>query len=62
MCLTNSKIVEYLSNGYTIPEISIEVNINIKTLEKRIYVLKKVSNSDTAAHLVANYIRKKIID
>lgn len=62
MCIPNSKIVEYLSNGYTIPEISLETKLKIKTIERRIYVLKKISNTTTAAHLVANYIRKNIIN
>lgn len=62
MALTNSKLVEYLSNGYTIPEISKETGMNIKTLEKRILFLRRDAKCATVAHLVSNFMRRKIIN
>jgi len=62
MCLTNSQLVQYLADGYTIPQIAKETGMKVKAIEQRIYVIKKTSISTTAAHLVANFLRKKIID
>lgn len=62
MCLTNSQIVQYLADGYTIPEIAKETGMKITAIEKRIFVIKKTSISSTAANLVANFFRKKIIE
>ena len=60
--ITNAEIVTHLSNGLTKDEIVKETGINKKTLNSRLVKLKKQSLSKTITHLVANYLRKKIIE
>lgn len=60
--ITNSELVQKLANGYRVREIAKEIDINTRTLEKRILVLKKQYLCKTVSHLVANYLRRKIIE
>lgn len=60
--ITNSELVQKLSDGYRVPEIAKEISVNVRTLEKRILVLKRQCLCKTVAHLVANYLRRKIIE
>jgi len=60
--MSNTEIVQMLSNGYKIAEIAKEKNISKYTLNKKIYILRQRCLCKSVAHLVANYLRKKIID
>ena len=60
--MSNFELVQYLADGYTIPQISQQTNIKIKTLEAKIAILKVRAFSKTSAHLVATYLRKELID
>lgn len=62
MSLTNSRLVQYLADGYTVLKISTETGINNRCLEKKIVTLRKVSKSKTQSELVANYFRQKLIE
>ena len=62
MDLTNSEIVQYLANGYTVIEIEAQTGVKRKTIEKRLYILKKFTSCKTYGHLIANFLRKKIIE
>jgi DNA-binding CsgD family transcriptional regulator len=59
--LENDKLVEFLSNGYSIAEISVLTGVNNRTLEARLIKLKSITGSKNTPHLVANYLRKGII-
>lgn len=60
--MNNSEIVQLLANGYKVSEIAKEKNIPLPTLQKKIYILRERLLCKSIAHLVANYLRKKIID
>lgn len=57
------KIVEALSNGFTIKEVPgvIKVKRSHRTFEARITLLKLKFNCKTIPHLVATFIRKDLI-
>jgi len=59
--MNNSKIVQLLADGYTVKEISVELNINKRTLEKRILDMRDRFICKTVSQLVANFIRKGLI-
>lgn len=60
--MNNSEIVQYLANGYKVREIAEIANINRRTLEDRILDLRERHLCKTVTHLVANYLRKKMIE
>lgn len=60
--MSNSEIVQLLANGYKVSEIAKENNIPLPTLQKKIYILRERCSCKSIAHLVANYLRKKIIE
>lgn len=60
--MSNTEIVQLLANGYTVPEIAKEKMIPKTTLHKKIYILRERCVCKTVSELVANYLRKKLID
>ncbi len=60
--MTNSEIVQKLSDGYVVREIAIEAKVSRRTLEERIFVLRKQCLCKTTTQLVANYLRRKLIE
>lgn len=59
--MTDCELVQMLSDGYRVIEISVEKSINKRTLEKRILVLRERCVCKTVTHLVANYLRRGLI-
>lgn len=59
--MTNSQLVQYLADGYTVSEIADEEKVSRRTLEKRILNLRNECLCKTVAQLVANYLRRKLI-
>jgi len=59
--MSNIEIVQHLSDGMTVKEIAALENMNRRTLEAKIKVLKERSLSKTTTHLVSNYFRKQMI-
>lgn len=55
------EIVKGISEGKTLSEISDDLKVNTKTLEKRLERLRVDYQAKTSCHLVAIFIRKKII-
>ena len=51
-----------LVDGYTVLEVSKEKNINRRTLEKRILILRKRCDAKTITHLAGKYFRLKLIE
>lgn len=60
--MTDAEIITLLSTGYTVSEVSTELNVTIRTVEYRIEILRERSKAHTVAHLVAIYLRKKLIE
>lgn len=60
--MTNCELIQMLSDGYTIVEISKKKNLNRRTLEKRVIVLRERCLCKTVGQLIANYIRKNLIE
>lgn len=60
--MTNSGIVQQIADGYKVAEIAKKEGVKIHTVQKRIYRLKEICLCKTAAHLVANYLRKGLIE
>lgn len=60
--MTNADIVREIADGFTIPEIASKNNIKLRSLEERIKQIRKICGAKTLAQLVANYLRKKIIE
>jgi DNA-binding CsgD family transcriptional regulator len=58
----NLELVQKIADGYTVKEIAIQTGFSEGTLRKKIYTLRRRTFSKSVAHLVANYLRKKIID
>lgn len=56
--MTTTQIVQYLTDGDTIPDIAKKENISQRTLEKRVATLRKELNCKTIAQLVAAYLTK----
>ncbi len=60
--MSNSEIVQLLADGYKVGEIAKEKNIPLPTLQKKIYILRERCLCKSIAHLVANYLRKDLIN
>lgn len=59
--MKEEKIVQMLSNGYTVKEIAIATGMNIRTLEAKLVRVKDQNGAKNIHHLVANFLRKKKI-
>ena len=59
--MTDCELIKFLSNGYTVKEISIEKKINKRTIEKRIFVLRERFLCKTVTQLAVTYYRKNLI-
>lgn len=59
---TDERVVQLLSEGKTIAEVAGEMNVNVRTMEARIGRLKKKTECSTLPHLVATFLRNKLID
>lgn len=57
-----NEIVQKIADGKMLPEISRDLNVQVKTLEKRLEKLKFEYKAKTSCHLVAIFIRYKIIN
>lgn len=55
------KIVEMLSHGYTVKEIADYLVMNVRTVEARLTRIRDKVNAKNLHHLVAIYLRKKLI-
>lgn len=60
--MTDAILIKFLSDGYSIREISKECNIEKRVLEYRIVVLRDRQLCKTVTQLVANYLRKRLIE
>lgn len=56
------EIVRLLSRGTTARQAALELSMNTRTFESKIYRLKLNFDANTIAHLVAIFIRQKLID
>jgi DNA-binding NarL/FixJ family response regulator len=59
--MTDCELLQMLANGYTVVQISTEKNINRRTLEKRIIILRDRCCAKTVTELVAKYFRLNLI-
>lgn len=60
--MTDIDLMQQLADGYKTSEISINLKTNIHTVKKRIKELKKKTGCPTIANLVADFLRKQMID
>ena len=60
--MSNAELVRYLADGLTLQQISIKKEINIRAIHVKIIAIKEITGCDTLAAIVANYLRKKIIE
>jgi DNA-binding CsgD family transcriptional regulator len=56
------EIVKMFSDGFSTQEIAIEKNVSGRTLEKHIADIKAELGAKSIAHLVATFIRNKVIE
>lgn len=59
--ITNIQIVQFLSEGLVVKEISVETGTNVRTIESRIKKLREITGAKTSAHLVAKYCNLGLI-
>lgn len=59
--MSNSEIVQRLSEGYTVKEIAVELKQKYLVVRDRIAIMKEMCNCKTAAHLVANFMRRGLV-
>lgn len=57
MTPSNNDIIELLSSGYTVKEIAAMLNMNRRTLEKRINTMRQKHQAKTVTQLVVNMLR-----
>lgn len=57
-----TEIVKLLADGNTIPDIAVKMGLNRRSLEAKVATLKDKYRSSTVAHLVAVFLRNKLID
>lgn len=60
--MTDIEIVQLLSDGKTVKEIASEMNVNSRAVEHRIVLMRSKYFAWTCSHLVAIFIRKKLIE
>lgn len=59
--MTDCELIQMLINGYTVKEIAEVKNINRRTLEKRIIILRKRCEAKTVTQLACNYFRLGLV-
>ncbi len=59
--VTNIQIVQFLSEGLVVKEISESIGTNARTIESRIKKLREITGAKNAAHLVAKYFNLGLI-
>ncbi len=59
--MTDCELLQMLADGYTVIKIANEKEINRRTLEKRIIILRDRCNAKTVTELVAKYFRLSLI-
>jgi two-component system nitrate/nitrite response regulator NarL len=59
---TELEIVKMISDGMTVPEIAVARQCALKTIEVHMANVRKKIKCNTAAHVVATLLRKKIIE
>ena len=59
--MTDCELIQMLINGYTVKEIAEVKNINRRTLEKRIIILRKRCEAKTVTQLAGNYFRLGLV-
>lgn len=59
--MTNIELVQFLADGYSVPEISKLKNLPETTINKKIFTLRKMLNCKNVVHLIAEYFRKSLI-
>ncbi len=60
--MTDTQIITMLSNGLTVKEISKEMGVTHRIINYRIGILKDRVRCVTLTQLVANYLRKGLIE
>jgi DNA-binding NarL/FixJ family response regulator len=59
--ISDSDLIQFLADGYRIVEIAKQTNINKRTLESRLAIIKDRSLCKTYGQVIAVYLRKKLI-
>ena len=59
--MTDCELLQMLADGYTVIKIAKEKEINRRTLEKRIIILRDRCNAKTVTELVVKYFRLNLI-
>jgi DNA-binding NarL/FixJ family response regulator len=54
-------VARMLSDGYTVGEMAKKTNRNIRTMEGIIWRMRREYNCENVAHLVATFMRNKLI-
>lgn len=59
--IDDTRLLEYLADGFTVPKIATDTGINVRTLETRVAVLRTKHNCSTTLQLVAWLVKKKAV-
>lgn len=59
--MSASEIVQKISDGYRVKEISVEMNVPVKDIDFKLRNLREMTGCKTMAHLVANFLRRGLI-
>lgn len=60
--IDHNKVVEFLSTGYSVPEIADVMELGVRTLEARLVRMRDKCNARNNTHLVAKYLRDGLIE
>lgn len=60
--MADCELLQMLADGNTVAEISEKKEVNKRTLEKRIEILKKRTDAENTTHLVVKYFRLGLIN
>lgn len=60
--MSDIEIVQHMAGGLTVKEIAVKCKVKFKDVENRIVKMKGLYFALTAAHLVAIFMRKKLIE
>lgn len=61
LCMSVIEIIQKISDGYRVKEISVEMNVEVKEIDFKLRNQKEITGCKTLAHLVANFIRRGLI-
>lgn len=60
--MNDATLIKFLSDGYSIREIAKECGVEKRVLEYRIVILRDRQLCKTVTQLVANFLRKRLIE